>query len=108
MNDSSSNVDKTRIALIAIAVALALGIGAVIYFLTANNNSPSQTDYEESKRTNSTIDTSSASSTSINTTENDVPKGFDSYAANKQLLVKELRISDNEFALKIKNLTDDD
>ena len=95
MNDSSSNVDKTRIALIAIAVALALGIGAVIYFLTANNNSPSQTDYEESKRTNSTIDTSSASSTSINTTENDVPKGFDSYAANRIKCLPEIQLSNN-------------
>ena len=108
MNNSSSSVDKTRIALIALAVVLALGIGAVIYFLTANdsnrlqynnvtNGTAKTTSYVESNTSSLSIYDNKESSTN-----SPVPKIYrdTENCLNDEAIEKQLQI--NEFALRDK------
>ena len=104
MNDSSSNVDKTRIALIALAVVLALGIGAVIYFLTANNNRPqNQTSSRDYLKTVANEATTYKSPSQTNSSIN-LFDDFKTEVIDNKIQVKSHIMDDEGVILIIKNI----
>ena len=108
MNNSSSSIDKTRIALIALAVVLALGIGAVIYFFTANNANRPQNHIGTNGRVNTTsnVESTTPSILSIDkkgfSNNSSLPKIYRDTENSLNDEAIEQRLQINEFALRDK------